>query len=205
MKGLLFIDGEAPSVLPQLEGYDLIGCTDGAIVYLHRLKMPADKLDFISGDMDSISSEILKDVQDKIISTPDQDDTDFKKALDILFEKGCLSVDVYGGSGGEQDHFLGNLSAGLEFKDRMKIRFYDDYAMYLFLDKHFEMSNVQGKMISLVPFPIAEKVVTKGLKWPLNHEDLKMGGRIGTRNVADEDTISVDFQAGELLIFVGKN
>ncbi len=39
-------------------------------------------------------------------NTPDQDCTDFQKSLDILKNDGVQKVDVYGGSGGEQDQIF---------------------------------------------------------------------------------------------------
>ena len=49
-KALLFINGEPPKQFPNLSGYKLIACTDGAFHYLKELDFPLDKLDFISGD-----------------------------------------------------------------------------------------------------------------------------------------------------------
>jgi thiamine pyrophosphokinase len=127
-KALLFINGDSPKTIPNLSGYDLIACTDGAFHYLKQLKFPLDKLDFISGDFDShkIEEEILRQAQNdnfEIIETPDQNKTDFHKALEIIIEKGFDEIDVYGGSGGEQDHFLGNLSVAFAFKDKVNLRF----------------------------------------------------------------------------------
>ena len=105
-KVLLFINGDAPKSFPDPEKYDLIACTDGAFHYLKNLNFPLEKLDFISGDFDSHSGADENVYEDKFIYTPDQDKTDFHKALEIIIEKGFKSVDVLGGSGGEQDHFL---------------------------------------------------------------------------------------------------
>ena len=204
MKGLLFIDGDPPKALPDLEGYDKIGCTDGALVYLKRLNFPFDKLDFVSGDFDSLSQELLSEVKPKLVFTPDQNFTDFEKALDILKKLGAENVDVLGASGGEQDHYLGNLSAALRFKEHLNLRFYDHYSTYFFLSKQATLEGVKGKMISLVPFPKATRISTTGLKWPLHDEDLEFGIRIGTRNQAIEDLVSIKFDSGELLVFIGK-
>ncbi|WP_333852530.1 thiamine diphosphokinase [Epilithonimonas sp.] len=209
IKALLFINGDSPKTIPNLSGYDLIACTDGAFHYLKQLKFPLDKLDFISGDFDShkIEEEILRQAQNHsfvIIETPDQNKTDFHKALEIILEKGLENIDVYGGSGGEQDHFLGNLSVAYAFKDKLNLQFFDEYSSYYFIPKNFSISDVKGKMISLMPFPIAKNIETKGLKWPLHQEDLILGERIGTRNVADSQEVSIQYKDGDLLIFVGK-
>lgn len=208
-KALLFINGDSPKTIPNLSGYDLIACTDGAFHYLEQLKFPLDKLDFISGDFDShkIEEEIIQQAQNhsfEIIETPDQNKTDFHKALEIIIENGFDNIDVYGGSGGEQDHFLGNLSVAYAFKDKLNLQFFDEYSSYYFIPKNFSISDVKGKMISLMPFPIAKKIETKGLKWPLNREDLILGERIGTRNIAENQEVSVKYKEGDLLIFVGK-
>lgn len=208
-KALLFINGEAPKSIPDLSGYDLIACTDGAFHYLKQLKFPLDKLDFISGDFDShiIEEEILRQAQNdnfEIIETPNQNKTDFQKALEIIIEKGFENIDVYGASGGEQDHFLGNLSVAFAFKDKINLQFFDEYSSYYFIPKDFSISGVKDKMISLMPFPIAKNIETKGLKWPLHQEDLILGERIGTRNVAEDNHITIRYDDGNLLIFIGK-
>lgn len=208
-KALLFINGDSPKTIPNLSGYDLIACTDGAFHYLKELNFPLDKLDFISGDFDShkIEEEIIQQAQNhsfEIIETPDQNKTDFHKALELILKKGFENIDVYGGSGGEQDHFLGNLSVAYAFKDKLNLQFFDEHSSYYFIPKKFTISDVKGKMISLMPFPIAKNIETKGLKWPLYKEDLILGERIGTRNVADSQEVSIQYKEGDLLIFVGK-
>ena len=208
-KALLFINGDPPKMIPNLLGYDLVACTDGAFHYLKQLKFPLDKLDFISGDFDShkIEDEIIKQSENhqfEIIETPDQNKTDFHKALEIIIEKGFDNVDVYGGSGGEQDHFLGNLSVAFAFKDKINLHFFDDYSSYYFIPKKITISDVKAKMISLMPFPIAKNIETKGLKWPLYKEDLILGERIGTRNIAENKDVTIKYKQGDLLIFVGK-
>ncbi len=204
---LLFINGEPPKNLPKTEGYDIIACSDGAFHYLKEKNFPLEKLDFISGDFDSHSGEILHFVQNdklEIFHTPDQNKTDFEKSLEILLEKGVKDVDVYGGSGGEMDHFLGNLSVAFSFKNQLNIQFFDEFSTYYFMPKNFVLENVKGKMISLYPFPKAENITTKGLNWALNKEDLDITGRIGTRNFAIDETIHIEFETGDLIIFVGK-
>ena len=64
-KALLFINGDSPKTIPNLSGYDLIACTDGAFHYLKQHKFPLNQLDFISGDFDShkIEEEIIQQAQ----------------------------------------------------------------------------------------------------------------------------------------------
>ncbi|OWK73811.1 thiamine diphosphokinase [Flavobacteriaceae bacterium JJC] len=202
-KALLFINGIPPAHLPETEGYSLIACSDGAFHYLKEKNFPLEKLDFISGDFDSHSGSDEDIYHEKFIFTPDQDKTDFEKSLEIIKEKGFKKVDVYGGSGGEMDHFLGNLTTACLFKKDLEITFYDEFSTYFFSPNHLVLESVKGKMISLYPFPAAEKISTQGLNWPLTKEDLILTQKIGTRNFASEDRVIIDFESGDLVVFVG--
>ncbi|WP_415328594.1 thiamine diphosphokinase [Chryseobacterium sp. MMS23-Vi53] len=204
-KALLFINGDAPKSFPIPDEYGLIACTDGAFHYLKNMNFPLDKLDFISGDFDSHSGKDENIYDEKFIYTPDQDKTDFHKALEIILEKGFSKVDVFGGSGGEQDHFLGNLTVAFGCKDQLNIKFYDEFSEYYFVPKNFSLKGVKDKMISLYPFPAVENITTNGLNWPLTKGSLSITSRIGTRNFAIDDEVSIEYEKGDLLIFIGRN
>jgi len=204
-KTLLFINGDAPASFPDPEQYGLIACTDGAFHYLKNLDFPLEKLDFISGDFDSHPGMEEGIYDEKFIYTPDQDKTDFQKALEIIEGRNFRKVDVLGGSGGEQDHFLGNLTVAFGYKDRLDIKFYDEFSAYYFIPESFTVRNVKDKMISLYPFPSVENITTHGLNWPLTNGNLSIISRIGTRNFAVDDEVSIEYEKGDLLIFIGRN
>ena len=201
-KALLFINGIPPRRLPEISGYQIIACTDGAFHYLKEMNFPPEKLNFISGDFDSHSGKDESVYDKKFIYTPDQNKTDFQKALEILEEKGINEVHVYGGSGGEMDHFLGNLSVTYLFKESLKITFYDEYSTYFFSPKHLILDRIKDKMISLYPFPRTVNLTTNGLEWSLEKENLDIQKRIGTRNRAVEEQVEINFEEGELIIFL---
>ena len=202
MKALLFINGVPPLKLPEKEGFEIIACTDGAFHYLKEKGFSLDTLDFISGDFDSHVGEDELIFKEKFIYTPDQDETDFHKALQLLVDRGIADVEVYGGSGGEMDHFLGNLTTAAMFRHELKIRFTDDYSTYFFVEKHLKLEHVKNKMISLYPFPSASHVLTKGLNWELNDVTLSLTEFISTRNYAIQDQVDVSFSEGLIVAFV---
>jgi len=197
-KVLLFLNGEVPSTLPDTTNYELIFCTDGAFRYLQQLNIQPD---VISGDFDSTEiSDFPSGIE--IISTPEQNDTDFAKALQIILDKGFEHVDVFGASGRQQDHFIGNLNAAFRFKDKINILFYDNYSHYFFAEKQTELEGYFGRTISLLPFPECKNIVTKGLEYPLNKEDLNLLSRVGTRNKANDDIVTIEYSEGSLVIFI---
>ena len=195
-KAFILLNGLKPKVFPDLSKYDYSCAIDGA--YNH-FKANSIEPNLVTGDFDSIDS-IPNSVE--VINTPDQDYSDFEKALQILKERGYNSIDIYGGSGKEHDHFLGNLSTALLWKSKIRITFFDDYGTYFFIEEECTLNNVLDKTISLIPFPIAQGIETKGLKFPLNKEPLTFGKRVGTRNKAIDNEVKISINTGELLVYI---
>jgi thiamine pyrophosphokinase len=195
-KVFLLLNGETPNEVPNTSKYDIICATDGAYQYLKKHNITPN---FIAGDFDSIQ-EIPIEIE--VIKTPNQDFTDFDKILQIIFDKGYSEIDIFGASGKEQDHFLGNLHTAMQWKEKLKLTFLDNYNRYFLADKRTEITNCKNKIVSLIPFPKATNIVTEGLEYQLHKEDLVFGERIGTRNKAIQDTITITFESGELFIFI---
>lgn len=195
-KVFLLLNGETPKEVPNTSKYDIICATDGAYQYLKDNNIIPD---FICGDFDSLEN-IPKTID--VFHTPNQDFTDFDKTLQILFDKGFFSVDIFGASGKEQDHFLGNLSTAIQWKEKLKLTFFDNHSRYFLAAKSIEISNCKNKIISLIPLPKATNITTKGLEYPLNNEDLIFGKRIGTRNKGIQDIVNITFKKGNLFIFI---
>ena len=176
-KAFILLNGSEPSSLPNLTNYDIVCAIDGAYNHFEKNNIVPD---LVTGDFDSINT-IPTTVE--VIKTPNQDYTDFEKALQILKHRGFSHIDVYGGSGKEHDHFLGNISTALQWKIGLTISFFDDFGKYFFIEE-------------------SNGIVTKGLKFPLNNETLSFGERIGTRNIAVEESVFIAFDNGELLVYI---
>jgi thiamine pyrophosphokinase len=195
-KAFVLLNGSEPLTFPDLTNYQIICAIDGAYNFFEKNNIIPD---LVTGDFDSIY-KIPTTVE--VIKTPNQEFTDFEKALQILKHRGFTHIDVYGGSGKEHDHFLGNISTALQWKMGLSISFFDDFGKYYFIDESIVINNVIGKNISLIPFPIASGIVTKGLKYPLKNDTLTFGERIGIRNIAIEESVFIAFDKGELLVYI---
>ena len=73
------------------------------------------------------------------------DFTDFDKILEILFNKGFKTIDVFGASGKEQDHFLGNLDTAVKWKEKLNLTFFDNYSHYFLADTYTKILNCKEK------------------------------------------------------------
>ncbi|RXP45195.1 thiamine diphosphokinase [Lutibacter sp. HS1-25] len=198
-KAFILLNGSEPKIFPDLSQYDIVCAIDGA--YNHFKKNNIEP-DLVTGDFDSIHKI---PITVEVIKTPNQDFTDFEKALQILKHRGYYHIDVYGGSGKEHDHFLGNISTALQWKIGLNITFYDDFGIYFFVEDFFVGTNLKDRNISLIPIPVANGISTKGLLYPLNNDTLTFGERIGTRNKANENDVHVSVKDGNLLMYISHN
>ena len=76
----------------------------------------------ISGDLDSIHKDVLEHYKDKclVIKTPDQDYTDFTKALRVVSTQDNIKVDyflAFAEHNGRLDQIFGNLQTLYEVQD----------------------------------------------------------------------------------------
>lgn len=199
-EAVLFVNGLPPKSMPPMNRYTHVYCTDGAFAYLNG--DIAGSVDYIVGDMDSLSSQSYVPSSTRLVTVPDQDHTDFEKALRLIADHGHQSVHVFGSSGKEHDHFLGNLAVALQYQHILNLQFFDNYQTYFFANRK-EILDVQvGSIVSLMPFPTAREVSTTGLKYPLRNEELCVSHRIGIRNSAISSRITVEHKEGNLLIFI---
>lgn len=195
---LLFINGQPPMVIPDVSLYKRIYCTDGAYKYLVKKGI---KPHVVSGDFDSLK---IDDIADNVavVYTPDQNKTDFEKAIALIKNDGFHSVAVYGCSGLEQDHFIGNVNSMVKSKDMLDICCFDDYGFYFFAKPEVTIKGYSNYILSLVPFAEVNGIVSQGVQYPLYNEDLNLTSRIGTRNIITEDSAVISHTSGNLLVFV---
>ena len=198
-RAFILLNGSVPQKFPNLSPYDIVCAIDGAYNYFESNNIVPD---LVTGDFDSIR-KIPTTIE--VINTPNQDFTDFEKALQILKHRNFYDIDVYGGSGKEHDHFLGNISTALQWKIGLNITFFDDFGKYFFIKKSIYLTNIIGKNISLIPLPIASGVITEGLLYPIKNETLTFGERIGARNKASENDVQISIEKGDLLIYISHN
>lgn len=175
--------------------------------------------DIISGDFDSITESVRKFYQDKgveFVPTPDQDYTDFTKALKEVVSriqhKQIDCICVYGTFGGRFDHVFGNINSLFEadqFTRTKVLQFSDDTVAFL-LPKGEHKIVVDpafcGKWCGLIPVGgPCRCVTTQGLKWNLDKGTLRFGELISTSNtLQSKETNCVTVETdGPLLWIMG--
>ncbi len=171
---------------------------DGAYDKILSLNLP---IKAILGDLDSLKN---RNSNIKTIKLQDQNFTDFYKSLNYL-RKNYREIKVFGASGGDLDHCLGNLFAASCYVDKIKINFVDSKQKYFITDKSIELKKVKTKIISFIPFTKITNLTTVGLKYELKNHNLDLNKMISIRNTAMIDDVLVNFDSGKLIVFVSKD
>jgi len=196
----LFLNGDAPNslALEQAMAFpiDYKLCTDGAFYYMETIHIVPDA---VIGDMDSLH-DIPHNLDVHFID--DQDTTDFEKALDFLSKQDFTHVVVLGSTGGQHDHFLGNLNAAYKFRKKLDILFFDQSQRFYLIENNHTFETRPGNIVSLVPYPQATIHAMDGLQYTLNDEILDLHDRIGTRNIAISDQVKIEVSSGALWLFI---
>ena len=86
-----------------------VGVDHGVLVLLEHDIMPNLAL----GDFDSVTSEELKMIQEKLpevsLFPAEKDETDLELAIDWAIRQKPSNIYIFGATGGRMDHFLANI------------------------------------------------------------------------------------------------
>lgn len=189
-----------------LEWSPFVLVLDGAI---HRVMDLGIKIDALLGDFDSHDralAELENQMPVEIIHTPDQNKTDLQKGIEYLISKGFSAVNIIWATGRRADHNLTNVTDIVRYRSQINIVMLDDYSRIIPLPPIFKKWYVKGSVLSLMPVGTVSGIVTTGLKYNLNQEELKIGYRSGSSNEADEDgLVTIQYASGDLLLMECKD
>lgn len=171
--------------------------------------------DLIVGDFDSVSSEALKYFKSEgnveiITLNPMKDDTDTEFAIRTAIEEGATSITLLGATGTRLDHVLGNielLGIGLESGVEMELVDCHNRIRMVSAGTHIFCKEKQfGKYVSLIPVtPQVKGVTLNGFKYPLSDDALEKFRTLGISNEIIEETASVEFSDGILLLIESRD
>jgi len=158
--------------------------------------------DVVIGDLDSYQRSGNESFE--IVFQADQETNDLEKALNYAQKKGGTHICVLGATGLRLDQTLKNLSVLKQFDNYFEsIVFRDDFGETRLIESPFEEHFPVGTTVSLFPLSGAVSGVrTKGLKFPLQNEKLENGVRDGSSNKVIENTVTITYKTGDLLLFV---
>ena len=186
-----------------LDNAKIVVASDGAANILYRY---SKDIDYIIGDLDSISDGVLlyyknKDVVVKRYPVK-KDKTDSEISIDEIYNMGIKKIVMIGAKGDRTDHFMANLNL-LYYADNIGVNL-------VILDENNEITLLKegqnyidikvNQTISFVSLVGDVKGINlKGFEYELENYDLHFGSSILTSNVAKKERVFVEIKKGSLL------
>ena len=182
MKAIILLNGEPYRGQINTENARVY-CCDGAFEWA-KGKV---KIDENLGDYDSLS--YLPTPAPQEIYPSEKNFTDGEIAVQRAIAAGAGEIEIYGGGGAREDHFLGNLHLLYHaFEHGVKAEMITNFARIFVASGWVEINGCKGKTLSIVPFGgNAHIMESGGLKYPLEKLDLRYGSTRGISNIALED------------------
>ncbi len=195
MKAIILLNGE-----PYEKEIDALNahvyCCDGAYSWA-KGKI---RIDENLGDFDSLS-EVPVPAPAEVYPS-EKDYTDGELALMRAIEAGYSEIEIYGGGGKREDHFIGNLHLLFKASEKgVKAVLVTNYARIFAAEGRIELNGEKGKTVSVAPFGGNAHIIDcDGFYYPMPNTFF-YGSTRGISNVVTAERASFKTE-GKVLVFV---
>jgi thiamine pyrophosphokinase len=202
-KCIILANGKPPkkSIITffQKQGYVKLICADGGSNSALKMKLVPD---VIIGDLDSISSEAMKEFKSisKIIRLKRQNDTDVEKCLKYAIKNNFEETLLLGATGNRLDHTFCNLGIVLKFFHQIKILLIAEDSFLKAYTGNVKLKSYPGETISLYGISSEIKITSNGLKYELKNTPLPFGVKESTSNIAKKETFKLKITDGVVFV-----
>lgn len=198
--------------------FDTVVCADSGLDAAYALKLPVD---YIMGDFDSVTGEVLLRYQKRQVQGSEavqfvrypaaKDATDTEMVIEWLVARKPAGITLLGATGGRLDHLLANLHVlAHPLAANIPAWIIDRSNRVRLADRPVTLrrEDLFGKYISLVP--LTEKVypvTLEGFVYPLSEHILTMGSSLGVSNemAQDVDAVKIFFEEGILILIESRD
>lgn len=211
MKALIIANGNINNIniLKGIEKeYDFILAADGGTNYCIKASILPD---LIIGDLDSISSEILKISRKNNIPIEKfpakKDSTDTELAIDYLINKGYKDITLMGVTGSRMDHTLGNILLLSKLMDNgVKGKITDEYNVIYLVQDGLTLSKERNSFLSVIPITNSGIIISlKGFEYELDNKEVSFASTFCISNKIIEDKGRIKIHKGKALVFISKD
>ncbi len=161
------------------------------------------KPDFIIGDFDSISRDLLNQYHDiEIIHIEDQNSTDMEKALNFATSLSPDRLIVLSAFGKRMDHTSANLFFLTEYNEKVPVEIYDNYGYMTILKEGKHIFKYKtGTIISFFsPYPV-KNISIKGFRYNLQNQNYDPYF-VGMSNVCEQEKCIIEFESGRIFSYL---
>jgi len=196
VKGVLLLNGDAYE--GEIDDNDaFVVCCDGAYEWA-KGKVRIDKN---MGDFDSLGYIPFPAPEE--IYPCEKDYTDGEIALFKLLSLGVDEIEVYGGGGGREDHFLGNLHLLYSAHKRgAEIKMITARSVIFPKSGRVQFKEMKGSTVSVLPFGGELHIMSStGLKYP-EPAVMRYGECIGISNIVESDDAEIVIREGDCALII---
>ena len=208
MRAVIFANGKLENqelVTSLLRSDDYLIAADGGAAHCKVLNINPD---VVIGDMDSISSRLVEELQSsgtRFLTYPqDKDKTDLELALTFSQKIGADKLLLIGILGGRLDMSLANLlllTKNEWSNAEITVIQRNDVAYLINNSDPFSLEGKTGDKVSLIPLSEKVEVVyTRGLRWKLHDDELSFGDTRGVSNELIAEMAEIKIKSGKLFI-----
>lgn len=195
-RGVLLLNGRPYTGEIHADGA-AVYCCDGAYEWAHGRV----RIDKNVGDFDSLG--YIPDPPPEEVYPAEKNFTDGEIALFKMLSDGIDDITVYGGFGGREDHFLGNLQLLYAAHVRgARIQMVSENCLIFPASGRVNLDGLAGKTISVFPFSSPVHIMeSRGLKYrypPVLH----YGECRGVSNIVTGQSAYIDVTEGTVLVIV---
>lgn len=196
MKGILLLNGE-----PYGEEIDcsqaVVYCCDGA----YEWAKGRVRIDKNVGDFDSLG--YIPDPVPEEIYPSEKNFTDGEIAVNKMIEAGADEIEIYGGGGGREDHFLGNLQLLYAcLKRGVQAKLVTSRSVIFAASGRIALDGLRGRTVSVLPFGDFARIINSaGLKY-VYPERLRSGECRGISNVVESDSAFVEVDKRDVALII---
>lgn len=190
MKGIILLNGE-PHNFNIDTSNSFVVCCDGAYKWAKQNNVG---IDVVVGDFDSLGYV----PEGALVYPVEKDYTDAELALSLAADKKVCCIEIYGGGGRRDDHYLANLTLLIKARELgVPCEFITNYTRSFLFDSGFKYKGNVGDTVSFLP--ITEKIKfghCDGLKYNPSELTIRLGESRGVSNLLCKDEISVEIVEG---------
>ena len=197
MKGIILLNGEPYAGEIDTEGA-IVYCCDGAYSWAKGRV----RIDKNVGDFDSLNETPYPPPEE--IYPAEKDFTDGEIALIKLINEGIDELEIYGGGGGREDHFIGNLHLLYRaYAAGIACRMINNNSVIFPAEGRIALDGICGATLSVLPFGGELHIIeSAGLKYSYP-KVIGYGECRGISNVAQSDKAHLTVKGCALVIING--
>jgi thiamine pyrophosphokinase len=155
----------------------------------------------VVGDMDSISEEASRGVEDVRISD-DEATTDCDKLLSVASEMGADEITLIAIEGDLPDHALATLQSAARSCLQIRLAYRRGVGWIMRGPASLSVTTEIGRRVSFLPITECSGVSLSGVHWPLQDASMHPTGVTSISNRATEPILHAEVSSGAGLLFV---